>query len=148
MPSRIAREARNGAWTPEDLSTLATLTTDTRSYAEAARYNFALASLDPAAKLPDGEPAAQAGLSGLVHILLEAPDQPLALGAQNLTLYRDIATLDQGPGYWNGILSLWLNGTRPDSEYQTENAKAQTYFHRAKAAELLAHPRPALPFRA
>jgi tetratricopeptide (TPR) repeat protein len=135
---RIAREARNAAWTPEDLSTLATLTENTRSYAEAARYNFALASLDPAAKLPSGEPAAQQGLAGLVHILLQAPDQPLALGAQNLTLYRDIATLDQGPGYWNGILSLWLNGTNPASEYQSENAKAQTYFHRAKAAELLA----------
>jgi tetratricopeptide (TPR) repeat protein len=143
---RIAREARNGVWTPEDLSTLATLTTDTRSYAEAARYNFALASLDPAAKLPNREPAAQTGLSGLIHILLEAPDQPLALGAQNLTLYRDIATLDQGPGYWNGILSLWLNGTRPDSEYQTENAKAQTYFHRAKAAELLATLDQRYPF--
>ncbi len=135
---RNARETRSGAWTPEDLSTLATLTASTNSYAEAARYNFALASLDPAAKLPDGEPAAQAGLARLVRILLEAPDQPLALGAQNLTLYRDIATMDQGPGYWNGILSLWLNGENPASEYQAENVKAQTYFHRAKAAELLA----------
>jgi tetratricopeptide (TPR) repeat protein len=141
---RAAREARHGGWTPEDLSTLATLTTQTRAYAEAARYNFALASLEPAAKLPTGEPAAQAGLAGLVHILLEASAaagdtaQPLALGAQNLTLYRDIATLDQGPGYWNGILSLWLNSDSPASEYQAENAKAQIYFHRAKAAELLA----------
>ena len=86
----------------------------------------------------NGQPAAQSGLAGLTDILLTAPDQPLALGAGNLTLYRDIATLDQGPGYWNGILSLWLNGTSPETEYNAETAKAQSYFHRAKAAELLA----------
>jgi hypothetical protein len=139
---RIARESRNGAWSAEDLYTLATLTTETHSYAEAARYNYALASTE--GTTPNGEPAAQSGLSGLVHILLEASSgagnttAPLALGAQNLTLYRDIATLDQGPGYWNGILSLWLNDSDPQSAYADENAKAQSYFHRSKAAELLA----------
>ena len=132
---RVAREARNGTWTATDLYTLATLTAATRSYAEAARYHYALASTE--GMLPDGEPAAQAGLAGLVRILLEAPDQPFALGAQNLALYRDIATLDQGPGYWNGILSLWLNGTSVQREYNDENTRAQTYFHRSKAAELL-----------
>ena len=133
---RIAREARNAAWTPTDLYTLAGLSATINSYAESARYDYALASTD--GTLPNGEPAAQYGLAGLIGILLEAPDQPLALGSQNLTLYRDIATLDQGPGYWNGILSLWLNGTRPEREYQSENAKAQSYFHRSKAVELLA----------
>ncbi len=133
---RIAREARNGAWTPTDLYTLATLSASIHSYAEAARYNYALAST--AGNLPSGEPAAQSGLAALIDLLLNAPDQPIALGAGNLSMYRDIATLDQGPGYWNGILSLWLNGTQPDSEYNTETAKAQSYFHRSKAAELLA----------
>jgi tetratricopeptide (TPR) repeat protein len=132
---RTAREARHAAWSPNDLYTLATLTEATRSWAEAARYNYALSSVE--GTLPNGEPAAQSGLAALVHILLAAPDQNLTLGAQNLSLYRDIATLDQGPGYWNGILSLWLNGTRPQSEYTAENAKAQSYFHRAKAADLL-----------
>jgi hypothetical protein len=132
---RIAREARGAAWTPTDLYTLAALSNTIHAYAEAARYNYALASSDGI--VPNAEPAAQAGLTGLIHILLEAPEQPLAIGAQNLTLYRDIAALDQGPGYWNGILSLWLNGTRPGSEYQSESSRAQSYFHRAKAAELL-----------
>ncbi len=133
---RVEREARNGTWTPLDLYTLAALAETTHTYAESARYNYALASNE--GTLPNGEPAAQSGLAGLVHTLLEAPDQPLALGAQNLTLYRDIATLDQGPGYWNGILSLWLNGNGIQSAYTAENEKAQSYFHRAKAAELLA----------
>ncbi len=133
---RIARDARNGAWTPADLDTLAKLSDIVHSYSETARYDYALASTE--GSLPDGQPAAQAGLAGLIQVLLDAPDQPLAIGAQNLTLYRDIATLDQGPGYWNGILSLWLNGEKPESEYRSETAKAQSYFHRSKAAELLA----------
>jgi hypothetical protein len=133
---RSAREAAHAAWTPVDLYTLETLSDGIHQYAEAARYNDALAGSE--GTLPNGEPAAQFGLAGLVRILLEAPDQPLPVGAQNLTLYRDIATLDQGPGYWNGILSLWLNGTNPASEYNAENARAQGYFHRSKAAELLA----------
>ena len=133
---RITRDARNAAWTPTDLYTLATFSLAIHSYAEAARYNYALASTDGA--VPNGEPAAQVGLAGLIDILLDAPEQPLAIGAQTLTLYRDIATLDQGPGYWNGILSLWLNGERPESEYQSETSGAQSYFHRSKATELLA----------
>jgi len=132
---RIARDARGGAWTAEDLWTLAALSHANRNYAEAARYDYALAATG--GSVPNGEACAQAGLAGLVTILLEAPEQPLAIGAQNLTLYRDIATLDQGPGYWNGILSLWLNGERAQSEYQSETSRAQSYFHRAKAAELL-----------
>jgi tetratricopeptide (TPR) repeat protein len=132
---RIARDTRNAPWTPTDLYTLANLSLSIHSYAEAARYSYALAASPGTA--PTGEPSAQAGLAGLIDILLQAPEQPLAIGAQNLTLYRDIATLDQGPGYWNGILSLWLNGESPESEYQSETSKAQRYFHRAKAAELL-----------
>jgi hypothetical protein len=133
---RIARDARNATWTPADLYTMAALSQVIHSYAESARYDYALASTQGA--VPNGEPAAQYGLASLVDILLEAPEQPLAIGSQNLTLYRDIATLDQGPGYWNGILSLWLNGDRPETEYQSETSKAQSYFHRSKAAELLA----------
>ena len=146
---RTAREARGASWTATDLFTLAALEDTIHASSESARYNFALASTP--GMLPGGEPATQTGLSALIHLLLYAPDQPLALGAGNLTLYRDIATLDQGPGYWNGILSLWLNGTSPASEYDTETAKAQSYFHRAKAAELLAEldrKYPAAPERA
>ena len=132
---RITRDAAHAPWTPTDLATLAALSDSIHSYAEAARYHFALAA--SSGQLPSGEDAAQAGLSGLIHLLLTAPDQPIALGTGDLTLFRDIATFDQGPGYWNGILSLWLNGTSPETSYNAETAKAQTYFHRAKAAELL-----------
>ena len=53
-------------------------------------------------------------------------------------MYRDIATMDQGPGYLNGILSLILNTTQPASQYSEEEQRAVPYFHRSRAAELLA----------
>ena len=53
-------------------------------------------------------------------------------------MYRDIATMDQGPGYLNGILSLILNTTQPASRYSEEEQRAVPYFHRSRAAELLA----------
>jgi hypothetical protein len=132
---RIARDAGGKAWSAADLSTLAALADSIHAYAESARYNFALASVS--GNVPNGEPAAQAGLAALIHLLLSVPDQPITLGSGNLSLYRDIATVDQGPGYWNGILSLWFSGSNNAQEYQSESARAQSYFHRAKAAELL-----------
>ena len=145
---RVSKDTRHAPWSPRELGTLATLSNQIADYPEAARYDFALTATP--GSLPSGEPAAQAGLANLTAVLLTAPEQPIALGAGNLTLYRDIATLDQGPGYWNGILSLWLNGTNPSIEYDAETTKAQPYFHRAKAAELLArldHDFPAAPER-
>jgi predicted Zn-dependent protease len=133
---RRSKDARHATWSAVDLDTLAQLSGMTGNNAEVARYDYALAS-EPG-NLPNGRSAAEAGLSGLIHLLLTAPEQPIALGAGNLTMYRDIATLDQGPGYWNGILSLWLNGTSPEQEYSNETQQARPYFHRAKAAELLA----------
>ena len=53
-------------------------------------------------------------------------------------MYRDIATMDQGPGYLNGILSLILNTTAPAAKFSEEEQRAIPYFHRSRAAELLA----------
>src|SRR5262249_23298778 len=55
-----------------------------------------------------------------------------------LSMYKDIATIDPGPGYLNGILSLILNTTSPEGEYLQEEQRAVPYFHRARAAQLLA----------
>ncbi len=69
---------------------------------------------------------------------MTAPDQGIALGSGNLSIYSDIATVDTGPGYLNGILSLWLNSESPRQEFSEEEKRGSPYFHRAKAAELLA----------
>ena len=38
----------------------------------------------------------------------------------------------------NGILSLFFNSAEPAGEFASEDQLAATYFHRAKAAELVA----------
>jgi tetratricopeptide (TPR) repeat protein len=133
---RLSKESRKGSWSAQELYTLASLTEAVHAYPEAARYDFALYHAQ--GKLDSGGSPQETGLSGIVRILLTAPDEPVELGANNLSLYRDVATLDRGPGYWNGILSLWLNSESPQQSYHEEEQKAQPYFHRAKAAELLA----------
>jgi tetratricopeptide (TPR) repeat protein len=133
---RLSKENRKANWSAQELYTLATLMEAIHAYPEAARYDFAL---DHArGSLASGASPQEEGLSGIIRILLAAPDQPVELGAGNLSMYRDIATLDRGPGYWNGILSLWLNSQSPQQAYHEEEQRAQPYFHRAKAAELLA----------
>src|SRR5262249_23262692 len=74
----------------------------------------------------------------LTDILLTAPESPVRLGSGDLSMYKDIATMDQGPGYLNGILSLLLSSTEPQSSYREEQQRGVAYFHRSSAARLLA----------
>ena len=129
---RTRKDARGAAWTAEELYTLGQLLEAVQDFPEAARYYYALAADK---KTPNAE---QRGLAGLTRVLLTAPEQPLRVGAGNLALYKNIATMDRGPGYLNGILSLFFNTQNPASEYSSQDQLAVPYFHRAKAAELLA----------
>jgi tetratricopeptide (TPR) repeat protein len=145
---RQSKDARRAAWSAVELDTLAQLSLRAQDPVEAARYYFAM---DNAAGSVRGEPAQQVALCGMIELLLNSPDQPIQFGAENLAMYRDIATMDTGPGYFNGILSLFFNSTNPASETHDEEVRAQPYFHRAKAVELLAildQKFPAAPERA
>jgi predicted Zn-dependent protease len=129
---REQKETRGAQWSTDELDTLETLYEGLQDFQEAARYAYALAS-DRAAQGSERK-----GLVALTRILLTAPEQPLRVGAGNLALYKNIATMDRGPGYLNGILSLLLNTQGPSEEYADEDQRAVPYFHRARAAELLA----------
>jgi tetratricopeptide (TPR) repeat protein len=128
---REKKDAAGAAWSADELDVFARFYASVQDVPEAARYNYALATDR------DAPGAEEEGLVGLARILLANPDQPLRVGAGNLALYRNIATMDRGPGYLNGILSLLLNSDDPKGEYATEDQRAEAYFHRAKAAELL-----------
>lgn len=128
---REHKEARGAAWSADELYSLARLLEGVQDFPEAARYYFALAADK---KTQDEE---LRGLAGLTRVLLTAPELPLRVGAGNLALYKNIATMDRGPGYLNGILSLFFNSQGPASEYANQDQIATPYFHRAKAAELL-----------
>jgi tetratricopeptide (TPR) repeat protein len=129
---RERKDARGAAWSADELYTLGRLLEAVQDFPEAARYYYALAANQ---QTPE---ANEKGLAGLARILLTAPEQPLRVGAGNLALYKSIATMDRGPGYLNGILSLFFNSQQPASEYSNQDQLAAPYFHRAKAAELVA----------
>ncbi len=131
---RLHKEAAKSAWTSQELYICARLLEDIHAYPESARYYFALYNSN-SKDLPDAQEKAIAGLTSL---LLTAPETPIRLGSGELSMYRDIANMDQGPGYLNGILSLILNTTQPASQYSEEEVRAVPYFHRSRAAELLA----------
>jgi len=129
---RLHKEASKSAWTSRELYVCARLLEDIHFYPERARYYFALYN-------SKGSDNAQAqAIAGLADILLTAPETPVRFGSGELSMYRDIATMDQGPGYLNGILSLILNTTEPASHYSEEELRAVPYFHRSRAAELIA----------
>ncbi len=129
---RLRKEARRAAWSAAELTTLARLAEAAQDYDEAARFYYALYSL-PAA----GDQASETALAGLARLLLAAPEQPIRFGAGDLSLYRDIATLDPYPGFLNGVLSLLFNSTGPAARYREQEQSAAPYFHRARAAHLV-----------
>jgi cellulose synthase operon protein C len=128
---RLQKDSSHSTWTSEELYTCGRLLEGIHSYPEAARYYFALYNSTGA------DNPQERALSRLIDILLTAPEARIRLGAGDLSIYKDIATLDQGPGYLNGILSLILNTTSPASEYAAEEQKAVSYFNRSRAAELV-----------
>jgi predicted Zn-dependent protease len=131
---RLHKEAATTPWTSQELYTCARLLEDIHAYPESARYYFALYN-STSKDLPDAPATA---LAGLTSLLLTAPETPIGFGSGDLSMYRDIATLDPGPGYLNGILSLILNTTQPAWQYSEEEQRAMPYFHRSRAVELLA----------
>ena len=130
---RLAKESRPQPWTAAELLTAARLFERLPDLNEAARLYYALYSL-PGAPARSVEDA----LAGLAGLLLSAPEQSIRIGSGDLSFYRDIAGIDSSPGFLNGILSLVLNSTSPQWAYSQQDQKAVAYFHRARAADLVA----------
>ncbi|HEY2381759.1 MAG TPA: hypothetical protein VGK48_11330 [Terriglobia bacterium] len=128
---RARKEAAKAQWKAPELNILARLSDSVNDYDETIRYAYALYSL------PGSDNAsAEAAVVEIIGVLLKAPDQPIRFGRGDLSFYHDIATIDSSPGFLNGILSLVFNSQYPDAQFRTQERKSETYFHRAKAAEL------------
>ncbi len=128
---RLHKDASKSDWTGQELYVCARLLEDIHAYPESARYYFALYN---SKGMNDAQ---ERSLAALTNLLLTAPESPIRLGSGELSMYRDVATMDQGPGYLNGILSLILNTTAPAAKVAEEEKRAIPYFHRSRAAELL-----------
>jgi cellulose synthase operon protein C len=134
---RQRKDSRKSAWTSDELLTLGRLYEAVHDYDEAARNYYAMYS----ATSTNGavsEAAAENALSSLARMILTAPEQPMHFGSGNLSLYRDVATMDPHPGFLNGVLSLLLNNTDPANRAALEEQNAAPYFRRARGAELVA----------
>ncbi len=118
-------------WTGAELLVCARLLEGVHAYPDAARYYFALYN----SQGTNG--TQQQALEGLSNLLFTAPEEPIRFGSGDLSMYRDVATLDAGPGYLNGILSLILNTTDPADEFRQEEQRGAPYFRRSQAAQLL-----------
>ncbi len=134
------RTAQRADWTPAELKTVAPLFLRVQDYDESARSYYTLYEL-PSASQSDKE----IGLASLISMLLDVPEQPLHFGDRDLSLYKNIATIDRHPGFLNGILSLALNTTFPDFQYQNASQSAVSYFHRASASRLIERLRQEFP---
>jgi len=130
---RLRKDARHATWAADELATLARLFQDAKDPNESARHYYALYSLP-------GAPASarEQALAGIADVLLTSPEEPIRFGSGDLSLYRDIATMDPYPGYLNGILSLLLNSESPRESLATQEQVSVAYFHRARASELVA----------
>ncbi len=126
------RTAQNITSTPPELKTIAALLLRIADYDESARAYYTLYQL-PSAPAADK----QFALSSLISMLLDIPEQPLHFSNRDLSLYKNIAQMDRHPGFLNGILSLVLNSTSPDFQYQNASQTAVAYFHRASASLLI-----------
>ncbi|HUL16691.1 MAG TPA: hypothetical protein VLV88_11885 [Terriglobales bacterium] len=129
---RMHKESAHSEWTSKELYACAQLLEEIHEYPEAARYYFALYNVKSA------DDSQERALAGLARLLFTAPETPIRFGTGEMSMYRDIATMDQGPGYLNGILSLILNTTEPASEFSDEEQRAVPYFHRSSGTRLLA----------
>ena len=129
---RMHKESAHSEWSSEELYVCARLLEAIHAYPEAARYYFALYNA------PGGAESQERALAGLAAVLFDAPETPIRFGTGELSYYRDIGAMDQGPGYLNGILSLILNTTGPEEANSQEEQRAIPYFHRAQAVKLLA----------
>ncbi len=124
--------ARKKSWTADEFYATGKLFEEVQEWDEAARQYYALYSLPSA-----DDAARERGLAAIAGVLLNAPEQPVHLGAGDLSLYRNVATMDPHPGFLNGILSLVLNSESPRQEYDRQNQASTAYFHRARASQLL-----------
>ncbi|MEK6324455.1 MAG: tetratricopeptide repeat protein [Acidobacteriota bacterium] len=117
-------------WTARELETVAEMFASIGHYDQASRYLYTfylVGGLQPSSE------SREAALYRLFKVMLDAAGTPTRVAGGDLSFYRDIAEVDQHPGFMNGVLSLVLLGTSPSEEFATEEKAAAGYFNRAFA---------------
>jgi len=117
-------------WPAGELETVAELFTSIGQYDQASRYLY---TFYLAGGLRSGSESREEALYRLFKVVLDAAGTPTRVAGGDLSFYRDVAQVDQHPGFMNGVLSLILSGSNPTQEFATEEKAAASYFNRAFA---------------
>ncbi|HEU4389234.1 MAG TPA: hypothetical protein VFV34_15635, partial [Blastocatellia bacterium] len=125
-----AAGVRQDAWTSQELQTVAAMLASIGYHDQASRYFY---TLYLTGGLAAGSQTREESLYRLFKALVDAGESPTRMGAGDLSFYRDIAEVDQNPGFLNGVLSLILADVNPVSEFAGEESNAAGYFNRALA---------------
>ncbi|HWP45302.1 MAG TPA: hypothetical protein VNO14_18815 [Blastocatellia bacterium] len=131
LETRRSSTAGSGQkWSPRELETVAGLYASIGHYDQSSRYLY---TLYLAGGLQSSSPQREEALYRLFKVMLDAAGAPTRVAAGDLSFYRDVAEVDQNPGFMNGVLSLILSGTDPAQEFATQERAAAGYFNRAFA---------------
>jgi predicted Zn-dependent protease len=117
-------------WSPSELETVAEMFASIGHYDQASRYLY---TFYLAGGLQPGTDSREQALYRLFKVMLEAAGTRTRVAGGDLSFYRDVAGIDQHPGFLNGVLSLILSGTNPAQEFANEEKAAAGYFNRAFA---------------
>ncbi|MGH9764098.1 MAG: tetratricopeptide repeat protein, partial [Blastocatellia bacterium] len=120
----------SAAWPPAELETVAAMFSSIGSYDQASRYLY---TLYLTGGLATGSQSREDALFRLFNVMLDSAGAPTRVAAGDLSFYKDVATIDEHPGFMNGVLSLVLSDTNPSSEFATQEKAAAGYFNRAFA---------------
>ena len=60
--------------------------------------------------------------------MIDAAGTPTRVGAGDLSFYKDVAEVDQHPGFMNGVLSLILSGNDPDAGIRNSRESRRRVF--------------------
>jgi predicted Zn-dependent protease len=118
------------AWNGRELETVAGMFTSIGDYDQASRYLYTLyltGGLQPASQ------SREDALYRLFRVMIDAAGTPTRVASGDLSLYKDIAQVDQRPGFMNGVLSLVLSGNDTAQEFSNQETAAAGYFNRAFA---------------
>ncbi len=121
---------RTNGWTADEIKMAAAMFASIGHYDQSSRYLYTLyliGGLQPAS------PAREDALYRLFKVMLDAAGTPTRVAGGDLSLYKDIAEVDQHPGFMNGVLSLILADTNPSGQFYTQEQAAAGYFNRAFA---------------
>ena len=118
------------SWTPRELETVAEMFTSIGDFDQASRYLYTFYLVGG---LQPGTESREEALYRLFKVMLDAGGNPTRVAGGDLSLYRDIAEVDQHPGFLNGVLSLVLSGENVSQEFENQEKAAAGYFNRSFA---------------